>query len=293
MEPHAHGRSGDEFDWAGMVAYAELEAELLAAFLAEAASELAVVSERDGIDVRRILDIGSGPGVGTCALATQFPSATVMAADGSPEMLANVVARAERLGLGARVTTRLVELPDGLDDLDRADAIWASMVLHHVGDEAAALRGLRRRLEPGGLVALAEFGDPTRFLPAGADLGRPGVWERLDAAGADWLAGMRAALPGATVSGDYPTMLAEAGFSLLTDRVMTVHLDAPLDDRARRLARAHLQMLRQHVGTRAEPDDLAVIDRLTDDDNPAGVMQRPDALLRASRRLLVARAVAP
>ncbi len=274
-----------------MVEFAELEAEVLIAFLAEATSLLADVCTSDGLEVRRILDIGCGPGVGTCVLAGRFTSATVVAADGSTEMLANVVSRAQRLGVAERVTTRLVELPDGLDSLGPAELAWASMVLHHVGDEAALLRGVRSQLPTGGLFGLAEFGDPLRFVPDDADLRRPGVSERLDAARAAWLAEMRAGLPGATTSADYPTMLEAAGFEVLFDRVITVHLDAPLDDRARRVALGHLKLMRKHVEPYAEAGDMAVVDVLTDEDNPAGIMRRPDALVHASRRLLVARAV--
>src|SRR5919202_2724723 len=172
-----HHHHPPDLDWAAMVEFAELEGEVLTPFLAVAMSLLGDLT--GGREVRRILDIGSGPGVATCVLAEEFPSARVVAADGSAEMLAAVAARAARLGLGDRVDTRLVDLHEGVGTLDGADLVWASMVLHHVGDEGAALRGLRSLLEPGGLLALVEFGDPLRVLPDGVDLGRPGLWERL------------------------------------------------------------------------------------------------------------------
>ena len=273
-----------------MVAYAELEGEVLLPFLAETASMLAALCEREGRDVRRVLDVGSGPGVGTCVLVERFPSATVVAADGSAEMLAAVVARAAALGLSNRVETRVVELPEGLATLGQADLVWASMVLHHVGDEAAALRGLRALLPPGHLLALVEFGDPLRLLPEHVDLGRPGLWERLDTARAAWLADMRAGLAGATPSADYPSMLEAEGFEVLVDRVVAVHVDPPLDARARELAHRHLQNLRPRLEPYADSADLDVIDALADEEDPAGILRRDDAVYHASRRLLVARA---
>jgi SAM-dependent methyltransferase len=185
--PHAH-----DFDWAAMVTLTEREAEVLGGVLEEATAAVARLAAGDGLEVRRIIDIGSGPGVGTCALAERFRAATVVAADGSAEMLESVTARAARAGLAERVTTRAIELPDGIASLGPADLVWASMVLHHLGDEAGALRGLRAQLEPGGLLALVEFGDPMRVVPDDVDLGRPGLWARLDEASAAWLRDLRA-----------------------------------------------------------------------------------------------------
>jgi SAM-dependent methyltransferase len=205
-------------------------------------------------------------------------------------MLASVAARAARLGLADRVETRLVDLHEGVAGLGSADLVWASMVIHHVGDEAGALRGIRSLLEPGGLFVMVEFGDPLRVLPDDVDFGRPGLWERLDTGRATWLADMRAGLPGATVSDDYPSMLRAAGFEVLTDQVVHVDLSPPLDDRARSVASGHLRRMREHVEPYVDPEDLAVLDVLTDEHDPAAITRRPDALLQASRRLVVSRA---
>ena len=57
-----------------------------------------------GITVRRVIDLGCGPGVGTALLAEAFPSATVVAVDSSAAMLARAEARVARLG--RRVASR-------------------------------------------------------------------------------------------------------------------------------------------------------------------------------------------
>ena len=291
MDPHAHSHHGNDFDWDAMVASAELDAEVLMPLLDEVTSALQEVARSDTLEIRRILDVGSGPGVVTCRLAERFGDATVMAVDGSSEMLASVTARAERLGVSDRVETRLVQLPVGIDDLGSADLVLVSMVLHHVGDEGAALRALQGRLRPGGLLALIEFGDPLRVLPEDAEVGDPEVWQRLDRASAAWIADLRAGPSGTPVSDDYPSMLAAAGFEVVIDRPVSMRLDPPLDHRGRELAVTYLARMRGHVEPYADPSDLAVLDRLVDEADPGGLWRRPDALLHISRHLFVARAV--
>ncbi len=264
-----------------MAAFAELEAEVFAGLFADGISLLAELCQ--GVEVRRVLDIGCGPGVGTCYLAEGFPSASVVAVDGSATMLERVTARAAGLDLSQRVSTHRAELPAGLAALGRADVAWASMVLHHVGDEVDALRRIRELLEPGGVLAVVERAQPLRVVLDG-DLGRPGIWERLDAASGTWFDDMRAELPHATTSADYASMIVDAGFALLADRVLNVVLDAPLDAAAQRFAHGHLQRTRTLLEGYAEPDDLGALDALLD----GGFLQRADVRLCASRQLYIA-----
>jgi SAM-dependent methyltransferase len=235
-----------------------------------------------------VLDIGSGPGIATCVLAERFGDASIVAVDGSATMLEHVTTRAERLGLASRVETHLVDLPDGVDALGRADVVWAALVLHHVGDEVDVLRRLRAVLEPGGLLAVVEWAEPMRVMPEDEDLGRPpGLWTRLDDAWQAWFADMRADLPGSTPSADYPEMLVEAGFDVLVDEVLRVVLDAPLGDQARRFARRQLEGAQARLSSYADEADLAALDVLLDD-GETGILHRADARLSASRRLCVA-----
>jgi len=273
-----------------MAAHLELDGEILLPYVTETAARVADLCRQDGIAVRRILDIGSGPGVATCELARRFPLATVVGTDGSEELLERAAARAESAGLAGRVTTRQVDLPDGIERLGRADLIWMAMVLHHIGDEGAALRRLRGMLNPGGLLVLAEHGDPLRFLPDGAAPGRPGLTERLAAADAAWLAAMRADLPDSTPSAGYPAMLDAAGFELLVDHVAHVRLVPPLPMEARRVLLGRLRGIRERFAERLEEQDRHALDVLIDEDHPLGIMRRPDALLDASRHIYIARA---
>jgi SAM-dependent methyltransferase len=98
-----------------------------------------------------ILDLGSGTGRFTDALAATG-GATVVACEPSADMRANA-ARAHPLVGGTAETT---PFRDGV-----FDAIWASQVVHHVGDLAAFATEVRRILKPGGhLLLRGGFGRP-------------------------------------------------------------------------------------------------------------------------------------
>lgn len=160
MTSHDHDYQHGHDHWLAMLDHVELENEVFGAFVTDTAHRLIEIRGPAAPPVRRVLDIGPGPGVGTCAWARLFPEATVMALDASQSMLDRTTARAAAHGLGERVEVRLAELPAGLDGLVDVDVIWASMVLHHIGNEAAMLAALSDVLAPGGLLAIAEFGDP-------------------------------------------------------------------------------------------------------------------------------------
>jgi SAM-dependent methyltransferase len=290
---HAHGHGHDhDLDWDAMAVKLELEGEVVAPYIVETAAWIAARCRDDGLDVGRVVDVGSGPGVGTCVLAQQFEQATVVAVDGSPALLARVDARAAARGLQERVRTHHADLPAGLAGTGPAEVVWAAMVLHHLGDERAALRAIRAVLVPGGLLAIAEFGDPVRFVPDDVGIGRPGWNERVDAASEAWVAAMRADLPDSTPSDDYPTMLVESGFEVVAEWTAEVRLGPPLPDDARRAAILSLQRTRGIVADRLDDEDLATLDVLVDPDHPLGMARRPDARFAASRRICVARSIA-
>lgn len=293
MDEHRHGASAADhhhaFDSSDAAAFIELEGEVLVGFVDEAASRLVSICRHEGLVVRTALDLGCGPGVGSCRLAQVFESARVVAVDGSPAMLARAAARAERLGLADRVESRLVELPDGLAALDRADVVWASMVLHHIGDERAVLPQIRDLLEPGGLLVVIEWAGPLHVLPDDAELGRPGLWQRLDTAAAAWFAEMRAALPAGTGDVQYAAMLREAGFEVVADELLELVLDAPLDSTARHFAREYVVRARAQLARHADAADLEALGGLVAGDGEEAITRRGDATLRGARRLYVAR----
>jgi SAM-dependent methyltransferase len=290
MAAHEHVHR-DEADWQAAVAYIELEGEVLLGFVTDTEAWVTELRGPDAPPVRRIIDIGSGPGVGTCELARQFPAAQVIAVDGSPAMLERAAQRAATQGIDARITTRVAELPGGLDGLGPADLIWASMSLHHIGDEVRSLRILHDLLDPRGLIAIAERAEPMRVLPDDLSLGQAGLADRLDHASSQWFAGMRAGLTDSVPSADLPAMLTAAGFEVIGSRLGRVQLDAPLGHDARRFVVGHLRRRREHAEHLGH-DDIRTLDILIDPDDPRGVMHRSDVFVHASRQIVVARPIA-
>lgn len=284
---HHHGpvHLGDA-DWAAMAERTEREGEVLLGFVDEA---IACIEARRGpaaAPVRRILDIGSGPGVGSCELATRFPDATVVALDGSAAMLTRATERAERLGVAGRVSTLQAELPDGFDALASHgpfDLVWASMSLHHVADEVAVIRRLAGLLAPRGILAVAEVAAPLRVLPEPPPVGTPGLAARLDAASAAWFVRLRAGLTGHDHDSTPQQRVVEAGLRLVHEEVLALRFDAPLPDDRRAFAREQLARGRAQLIEHLDAADLAALDALI-----TGEHAGDELFVDASRLLLLA-----
>ncbi|WP_335938002.1 class I SAM-dependent methyltransferase [Streptomyces sp. PTD5-9] len=291
---HAHGHThGDtEFDWDAMGPLLEQEAELGRPQYEEAARWIAGLPTAP--EVRRVLDIGSGPGVVTCLLAEMFPEAEVVAVDGTPALLERALARAGRLGLGDRVRTLRADFPEDLGRLGEADLIWASNSLHHVGDQRAALAGFAALLRPGGTVALVEGGLPTRRLPRDIGMGRPGLEARIDAITADWFEAMRASLPGARrETEDWSALFTAVGLVPHGTRSFLLDLPAPLPEPARDQVIAEFARRREMYEDALDAEDVTVLDRLLDPEDPAGLRLRSDVFLLTARTVHLGRKDAP
>ncbi|AXK32820.1 class I SAM-dependent methyltransferase [Streptomyces armeniacus] len=303
---HGHGaHNHHNIDWEAMAAHLEAEAELLSPFIESAAdwlrraiTEAEAGANGDGADgahgVRRVLDVGSGPGVVTCVLARTFPYAETVAVDQGSGLLERVAARAAEQGLGDRVRTRQADLPAEFGALGSADVIWTSHVVHHLGDQQAALESLAGVLRPGGLLAVVERGLPARFLPRDIGIGRPGLQARLDAVVEDRFSEMRAELPGSVgVVEDWPGMLAAAGLVPAGTRTFLTDHPAPLALSAREYLHTHLTRLRDGVGEQLDAEDRETLDRLVDGDACTGILWRPDAFYATATTVHTARAPHP
>ncbi|MFF3325054.1 class I SAM-dependent methyltransferase [Streptomyces sp. NPDC002889] len=284
---HGHGHHHTDIDWEVMAAQLENSGELQLPVLRRTAARLRELLGPEK-EVRRIIDIGSGPGVMTCVFAEAFPDAEVVAVDGTPGLLDRALARAERLGLGGRVTVRHAELPEGLDGGDEhgegglgaADLVWSSKAVHHLGDQQRALNGLAGVLRPGGLLAVAEGGLPMRFLPRDIGIGEPGLQARLDAAQERWFEIMRTELPGSTtVVEDWPAMLSRAGLTPVGSFTSLLDLPAPLGESPRAFLQAHLTRLRETMSESLDAEDRTTLDALLDPEAPEGILRRPDVFL--------------
>lgn len=284
---HGHGPDAGDFDWDVMGPMLEQNAELGLGQYGEAARWVAGLPAAR--EVRRVLDVGSGPGVITCLLAEVFPEAEVIAVDGTPALLERARARAERLGLGDRVRTIHAELPQDLGKLVEADLIWAGNSLHHMGDQRGVLAGFAGLLRPGGAVALVEGGLPTRQLPRDIGIGGAGLEARIDAASADWFADMRAALPDARQeTEDWNALFCAVGLKPQGTRSFLLDLPAPLTTLAREHVVETFARQREVLADRLSEEDLAVIDRLLDPADPAGLHRRDDVFVLSARTVQVA-----
>ncbi|WP_282693427.1 class I SAM-dependent methyltransferase [Streptomyces sp. CC208A] len=276
--PHDHGHAhgdGTEPDWARLAPLLERQAEVAGAAYREAAAWIGTLVPVIG--VRRLLDVGSGPGVVTALLAEAFPYAEAVAVDGSPELLERARARAEAQGLGGRVSTLRAELPGETASLGETDLLWAGNSLHHIGDQRAALAEFAKLLRPGGLVALVEGGLTPRHLPRDIGIGRPGLEARFDAEHAESFARMRSELPGATREpDDWRAMFRSAGLTPAGTRTFLVDVPAPVPPVVRELAVAHFGRLRENFGDRLGAEDRATLDRLLDPADEQSLHHRAD-----------------
>jgi malonyl-CoA O-methyltransferase len=112
----------------------------------------------DGIDLApgRVLDVGSGPGLGAAALGARFPGASVIAVDIALPMLRKAASHAsgrlERVGADAQA----LPFADGSVDL-----VHSNLCLQWCDDPGLAIAEFARVLKPGGLLLFTTFGPAT------------------------------------------------------------------------------------------------------------------------------------
>lgn len=279
---HRHGHAA--LDGAGprdgLARLLDLDAELFAPYRAGVLDRLAHLA---GDGVSRITDLGAGTGTGTFALLERFPGARVTAVDTSPDMLALLTAAARERGLDGRLATLEADVTEGLPGPAGADLVWASAALHHFGDPAASLAGIRAALRPGGLLAVAEMDGMPRFLPEDVVPDRPGLEGRLRAA-LDALHAERVPHLG----DDWGAHLTAAGFTVELEHAEDLELRAPLPEGAGLYAYLVLGRVRETLDGRVAGEDLAALDALVGG-GPDDVRHRDDLVVRSRRELWVAR----
>ena len=115
-------------------------------------------------DAFRIVDLGCGEGVLEYAALTAFPNATALALDGSESMREHAAALLKPFGERADVRYFALESDDWRGELDGADCVVSSLVVHHLDDEGK--RGLfqeaRERMSESGALMLIDCVQPER-----------------------------------------------------------------------------------------------------------------------------------
>ncbi len=256
-----------EIDWAAHAEHLRKTATDEAGWNALVAADLVRPTDR------LIVDVGCGGGGMAKALAIAVPEATVVALDADEEVLQQ--AREHTAGL---VRCELVSMDTGPDSLRAAiasaiksspptgahirpgassstspqpDLIWASASVHHAADQQAAVSALASLLAPGGRLALAEGGLPTRMLPWDLGLGEPGLELRLDATQDRWFASMRDGIPGSVpMPYGWTDALQRAGLTTVTTRTVLTEKPVPLSD----ADRAQVVDQLRHRVARLDPD---------------------------------------
>ncbi|MCY3638187.1 MAG: class I SAM-dependent methyltransferase, partial [Chloroflexi bacterium] len=115
-------------------------------------------------DAFRIVDLGCGEGVLEYAALTAFPKATALALDGSESMREH--ASKLLLPFGGRVDVRYFALGsnDWQGELDDADCVVSSLVVHHLTDDGKRqlFREAYGRMNDGGALMLIDCVQPER-----------------------------------------------------------------------------------------------------------------------------------
>ncbi|HEY0641490.1 MAG TPA: methyltransferase domain-containing protein [Pseudonocardiaceae bacterium] len=233
-------------------------------------------------------DVGCGAGEMTLLLAGR--GATVYAVDREDALLRLVGDRAAELGHGAVRTVRaeLADLPGVLPE--PVDLVWAGHVVHHAGDQAAAVAGLAAALRPGGLLAVAEGGMPARSLPADVGVGEHGLEGRLDVAHDRWFAAMRAGLPGSVrETRGWPELLRAAGLVDVTMRAYLLQRPSPLADADREFVLHRLAGRVERAADRLDAADADAWGRLLDPADAAWLGHRRDLELLSVEAVYVGR----
>jgi SAM-dependent methyltransferase len=229
----------------------------------------------------RILDLGSGPGTGSLALAHRFGSAVVTAVDISPQMLHRLDKRAAVHGLAERIRTLEANLDERSTEIGEGapyDLMWAAAFLHHVADPTRTLAQAFENLRPGGLLAVTEMDFFPRFLPEDTGIGRPGLEARLHAA------------TNTQPPHEWTDQILGAGFTLVERRPFEIRLDrTQVGPALNDYAQICLTKLRSHATTVLDADDLSALDTLLDDTPPHSIARRDDLSVRTTRTTWIAR----
>ncbi|WP_328444607.1 class I SAM-dependent methyltransferase [Amycolatopsis sp. NBC_00438] len=278
MSAHTH----DDIDWADRLAQLRMADTLDAEALAPVARRLlSGTAERP-----TVVDVGCGAGGMSVHFARELArgaGGTVVLLDATPTLLAEAQRAVGAVaGESVEVVTVHGDLADPrlADRVPAADLVWASGVVHHVGDQQAALRTLAGLLRPGAVLAISEGGLEMRCLPWDLGIGRPGLEHRLLAARAEWFAAMRAGIAGSVAMPyGWPRALREAGLEDVESFGALIDHPMPGSDLLREYVVHRIGWLGESTSDRLDADDRATIAALTDPAGPDFLGDRPDLYL--------------
>ncbi|MET8853601.1 class I SAM-dependent methyltransferase [Amycolatopsis sp. NPDC004625] len=280
MSGHTH----DDIDWADRLTQLRMADTLDASALTPVARRLlAGLPEHP-----TIVDVGCGAGGMSVLFARELArGGTLVLVDATPKLLAEAErAVAEAAAGSVEVVSLQGDLADPGLAAPAADLVWASGVVHHVGDQQAALRTLAGLVRPGGVLAIAEGGLELRCLPWELGVGRPGLEQRLHAARAAWFTRMRAGLPGSVpMLYGWTRALREAGLSDVESFGALIDHPMPGSDLLREYVVHRIGWLADWATEWLDPDDRAAVATLTDPRSPHFLGHRDDLYLFGAKAI--------
>jgi SAM-dependent methyltransferase len=288
MSAHSH----DDIDWADRLAQLRMADALDAGALAPVARRL--LGRVPGRPT--VLDVGCGAGGMSVLFARELArgdGGTVVLLDATPELLAEARrAVTEAAGGDVEVVGVHGDLADPrvAERVPAADLVWASGVVHHVGDQQAALRTLAGLLRPGGVLAIAEGGLEMRCLPWDLGVGRPGLEQRLHAARSAWFSRMRAGIPGSVAMPyGWPRALREAGLGDVESFGALIDHPMPGSDLLREYVVHRVGWFAESAEEWLDADDRATVAALTDPSSPDFLGHRDDLYLFGAKAIYCGR----
>jgi SAM-dependent methyltransferase len=235
-----------------------------------------------GTAAQRLLDLGAGTGTGAMSLAQRFPTAEVVAVDLDVASLDRLRATAAAAGIADRVVPVEADIDAGWPAVGALDVTWASMSLHHFVDPEQVMRDVLANTRPGGLLAVAEFAEPIRFLPDDLGFGRPGFEARIGTV----IAAARAEdMP--TLGTAWAPRLAAAGWTVVDERDFQIDLNPPRHPKATAYAVAWFARLAHGMRDRLDPDDETVLGQLLHERGPHSLLARTDLHIRGVRTVTI------
>ncbi len=112
----------------------------------------------------KAIELGCGEGYLSASLLECYPRATVLALDGSAEMLERATARLEVFGERARVGPFDLESDEWLEQVDGAHVVTSSLCVHHLDDagKRKLFSEVSHRLSRRGSLLIADLVEPQR-----------------------------------------------------------------------------------------------------------------------------------
>lgn len=281
-----NGDSSPQEVWSSQLASLERDGRISLSWLPTALDWIMGALPRGGI--HHVIDAGAGVGSAACAISQRLPSVRVTALEPEPVLFRRTEDRIRELGLDARASAVLGDIQTGLADIQPADLIWCSHVLHHLDDPVAGIATLGETLSSGGLLAVVEGGLPMRVLPGGYGVGDPSLVTRLESRMSDFYSA-RWHMPIARGHADWPLLIRDAGYQHVGSRAFLTDFPAPLDRDIREHIVDHFTAILAAIGDGLAQLDRAALERLVDVDDPASLANREDVYLLAATTVHLAR----